>query len=55
MTDKQLLAAYSALQDVKPITQTAEVIVKPTLSIQGWMKNLTHLLKTRVAQAHMVA
>ena len=44
--EKQLLAADSALQAVEPITQTAEVIVKTTLPIQGWVKDLTHLPKT---------
>jgi len=28
MIEKQLLAAYSALQAIEPITQSAEVIVK---------------------------
>ena len=49
MTEKtviQLLDAYSALQAVEPITQMAEVIVKTTLPIQGWVKDLTHLPKT---------
>jgi len=55
MIEKQLLAAYSALQAVEPITQTVEVIVKTTLQIQGWVKDLTHLPKTGVAQAQMVA
>ena len=55
MIEKQLLAAYSALQAVEPITQTAEVIVKTTLQIQGWVKDLTHLPKTGVAQAQTVA
>uniref|UniRef100_A0A669QJJ3 ribonuclease H n=1 Tax=Phasianus colchicus TaxID=9054 RepID=A0A669QJJ3_PHACC len=55
MIEKQLLAAYSALQAVEPITQTAEVIVKTTLPIQGWVKDLTHLPKTGVAQAQTVA
>ena len=50
MIEKQLLAAYSALQVVEPITQTAEIIVKTTLLIQGWVKDLTHLPKMRVAQ-----
>lgn len=53
--EKQLLAAYSALQAVEPVTQTAEIIVKTTQPIQGWLKDLTHLPKTRVAQAQMVA
>ena len=52
--EKQLLAAYSALQVVELITQTAEVIIKTTLPIQGWVKDLTHLPKTGVAQAQMV-
>ena len=55
MIEKQLLAAYSPLQVVEPITQTAEVIVKTTLPIQGWVKDLTHLPKTGVAQAQTVA
>ena len=55
MIEKQLLAAYSALQVVELITQTAEVIIKTTLPIQGWVKDLTHLPKTGVAQAQMVA
>ena len=54
MIEKQLLAAYSALQAVEPITQTAEVIVKTTHPIQGWLKDLTHLPKTGVAQAQTV-
>ena len=44
--ERQLLAVYSALQAIEPITQTAEVIVKTTLPIQGWVKDLTHLPKT---------
>ncbi|XP_052553514.1 uncharacterized protein LOC128087697 [Tympanuchus pallidicinctus] len=55
MIEKQLLAAYSALQAVEPATQTAAVIVKTTLPIQGWVKDLTHLPKTGVAQAQTVA
>jgi len=55
MIEKQLLAAYSALQAVEPITQTAEVIVKTTLPIQGWVKDLTHFPKTGVALAQTVA
>ena len=55
MIEKQLLAAYSALQVVGLITQTAEIIVKTTLLIQGWVKDLTHLPKTGVAQAQSVA
>jgi len=31
---KQLLAAYSALQSVEPITQMAEIIAKTTLPVQ---------------------
>ena len=50
MIEKQLLAAYSALQAVE-LTQMAEIIVKTTLPIQGWVKDLTHLPKTEVAQA----
>ena len=41
--ERQLLAVYSALQAIEPITETAEVIVKTTLPIQGWVKDLTHL------------
>ena len=52
--EKQLLAAYSALQVVELITQTAEIIVKTTLLIQGWVKDLTHLPKMGVVQAQMV-
>ena len=55
MIEKQLLSAYSALQAVEPITLTAEIIVKTTLLIQGWVKDLTHLPKMRVAQAQRVA
>jgi len=55
MIEKQLLAAYSALQAVEPVTQTAEVIVKTTLLIQGWVKDLTHLPMTGVVQAQTVA
>ena len=55
MIEKQLLAAYSPLQVVEPITQTAEVIVKTTLPIQGWVKDLTHLPKMGVAQGQTVA
>ena len=55
MNEKQLLAAYSALQVREPITQTAEIIDKATLLIQGWVKDLTHFPKTGVAQAQMVA
>ena len=55
MIEKQLLAAYSVLQAVEPITQTAEVIIKTTLPIQGWVKDLTRLPKTGVAQAQTVA
>ena len=54
MIEKQLLADYSALQVVEPITQTAEIIVKTTLPIQGWVKDLTHLPKMGVVQAQMV-
>ena len=46
MIEKQFLAAYSSLQAVGLITQTAEVIVKTTLLIQGWVKDLTHIPKT---------
>ena len=35
MIEKQLLAAYSALQAVELMTKTAEIIVKATLLIQG--------------------
>ena len=45
MIEKQLLATYSALQAMEPITQTAEVIVKTTLPIQEWVKDLSHLPK----------
>ena len=55
MIEKQLLAAYSALQVVGLITQTAEIIVKTTLLIQGWVKDLTHLPKMGMAQAQTVA
>ena len=55
MVEKQLLATYSALQAVEPITQTAEVIVKTTLPVQGWVKDLTHIPKTGVAQSQTVA
>ena len=55
MIEKQLLASYSALQAVEPVTQTAEVIVKTTLPIQGWVRDLTHLPKMGVAQAQTVA
>ena len=55
MVEKQLLATYFALQAVEPITQTAEVIVKTTLPIQGWVKDLTHIPKTGVAQSQTVA
>ena len=55
MTEKQLLAAYSTLQVVELITQTAEIIVKTTLPVQGWVKDLTHIPKTGVAQAQTVA
>ena len=55
MIEKQLLAAYFALQAVEPVTQTTEIIVKTTLPIQGWVKDLTHLPKTGVAQAETVA
>ena len=55
MVEKQLLAAYSTLQVVETITQMAEVIVKTTLPIQGWVKDLTHLPKMAVAQALTVA
>lgn len=34
-TEKQLLATYSALQAEELITETAEVVAKTTLSIQG--------------------
>lgn len=34
-TEKQLLATYSALQAEELITETAEVIAKTTLPIQG--------------------
>ena len=54
MIEKQSLADYSALQVVEPITQTAEIIVKTTLPIQGWVKDLTHLPKMGVVQAQMV-
>ena len=55
MNEKQLLAAYSALQVREPITQTAEIIDKATLLIQGWVKVHTLLLKTGVVQAQTVA
>ena len=55
MIEKQLLAAYSALQVIESITQMAEIIDKATLLIQGWVKDLTHLPKMRVAQAQRVA
>ena len=55
MIEKQLLAAYFALQAVEPVTQTTEIIVKTTLPIQGWVKDLTHLPKMGVAQEQMVA
>lgn len=55
MAEKQLLATYSALQVVEPITQTAEVIVKTILLIQGWIKDLTYIPSTRVAQSQTVA
>ena len=45
MVEKQLLATYSALQVVEQITQTAEVIVKTTLPIQGWVKDLPTFLR----------
>ena len=54
MVEKQLLATYSALQVVEQITQTAEVIVKTTLPIQEWVKDLTHIPKTGVAQSQTV-
>ena len=38
MTEKQLLAAFSALQAIELTTQMAEIIVKTTLLIQGWVK-----------------
>lgn len=46
MTEKQLLVTYSVLQAIESLTQTAEIIVKMTLPIQGWEKDLTHLPKT---------
>ena len=49
MIEKQLLAAYSVLQAVESTAQMAEVMVKTTLPIQGWVKDLTHLPKTGVA------
>jgi len=55
MIKKQLLASYSTLQAVKPITQTSEIIIKTTLPIQGWVKDLIHLPKMAVAQALTVA
>jgi len=55
MIEKQLLAAYSTLQVVEPITQMDEVTVKTTLPIQGWVKDLTHLPMTGVVQAQTVA
>ncbi|XP_065599365.1 uncharacterized protein LOC136052867 [Cyrtonyx montezumae] len=55
MIEKQLLAAYSTLQVVEPTTQTAKVIVKTALPIQGWVRDLIHLPKTGVAQAQVVA
>ena len=54
MIERQLLAAYSSLQAVELISQTAEIIVKTTLPIQGWVKDLTHLPKMGVVQAQMV-
>ena len=54
MIEKQLLSACSPLHVVEPITHTSEVIIKTTLPIQGWVKDLTHLCKTRVAQAQTV-
>lgn len=55
MIEKQILAIYSALQTVVTITQTAVVVVKTTLPIQGWVKNLMHIPKTEVAQTQTVA
>lgn len=55
MIEKHFLAAYWALQALEPITQTAEVIVKTTLPIHLWVRDLTLLPKTGVAQAQMVA
>ena len=55
MIEKLLLTTYSALQAVEPITQTAEIVVKTMLPIQGWVKDLSHLPKTGVAQALSVA
>lgn len=43
------------LQVVELITQTAEIVVKTTLPIQGWVKDLTHISKTGVAQVQTVA
>ena len=47
MIEKQLLAVYSASQAVELITQVAKIIVKTTLSVLGWVKNLTHLPKMK--------
>jgi len=55
MTEKLLLAANSTLQVVEQITKTAEVIVKITQLIHRWVKDLTPLPKTGVAQAQTVA
>ena len=54
MIGEQLLAACSALQAVEAITQAAMVMVKMAIPIHGWVKDLTHLCKTRVAQAQTV-
>jgi len=48
---QQLLAACSVLQVVKPITQTAEVVVKTPPPIQWLVKDLSHIAKTGMAQA----
>lgn len=44
---QQLLAACSVLQVVKPITQTAEVVVKTTPPVHVSVKDLVHIPKTR--------
>lgn len=55
MIEKRLLADLSSLEAVERITQTVEIVVKMTLQIQWWMKDLIHLPKTGVAQAQTVA
>lgn len=46
LIEKHFLATYSAFQEVEPLTEMAEVRVRTTLPIQGWVKGLSHIPET---------